>query len=87
MPTAAAALAGTFWRLGLAIGAGVLTGALLVAAYIHLAIGAGFVARGQSRRQPHAVGGGTMALVGTFLGFLNLFISALAVVYYLSTAG
>jgi hypothetical protein len=39
-------LAGTLWRLALALAAGVATGALLVAGYIHLAIGTEFVFEG-----------------------------------------
>ena len=51
------------------------------------AIVAGLVARGQAQRKPNAVGGRGMALVGILLGVLNLFLSVLGVVYYLSTAG
>ena len=51
------------------------------------AIVAGLVARGQAQRKPNAVGGRGMALVGILLGVLNLFLSVVGVVYYLSTAG
>ncbi|HYQ16080.1 MAG TPA: DUF4190 domain-containing protein [Polyangiaceae bacterium] len=48
------------------------------------AIASGLVARGQAQRKPHAVGGAGMALTGILLGVLNLFLSVLGVVYYLS---
>lgn len=50
------------------------------------AIVAGLVARGQSQRKPQAVGGRGMALAGILLGILNLFLSAGALVYYLTVA-
>ena len=49
------------------------------------AIVAGLVARGQSQRKPHQVGGRGMALAGILLGVLNLFLSAGGLVYYLSS--
>jgi hypothetical protein len=51
------------------------------------AIASGIVARGQAHRKPHAVGGQGMALAGILLGVLNLFVTALGVVYYLSRGG
>jgi hypothetical protein len=51
------------------------------------AIGAGLVARGQAQRKPHAVGGQGMALFGILLGVLNLFLTAGALLYFLSQGG
>ena len=51
------------------------------------AIVAGLVARGQAQRRPTVVGGGSMAGVGIALGVLNLLLSALGLVYYLTVAG
>jgi hypothetical protein len=51
------------------------------------ALVAGLVARGQAQRKPNAVGGRGMALIGILLGVLNLCLSVVGVVYYLSTAG
>jgi hypothetical protein len=51
------------------------------------AIGAGLVARGQAQRKPAVVGGRTMALIGILLGVLNLMLSAVGVLYYLSQGG
>jgi len=48
------------------------------------AIVVGLVARGQSRRSPESVGGQGMAAAGIALGVLNLFLSAGAVIYYLT---
>jgi hypothetical protein len=50
------------------------------------AIVAGLVARGQVQRRPAVVGGAGMAAVGIGLGFLNLVVSVLFLVYYLTTA-
>jgi hypothetical protein len=50
------------------------------------AIVAGLVARGQAQRKPQAVGGRGMALAGILLGLLNLFLSAGALVYWLTVA-
>jgi Domain of unknown function (DUF4190) len=50
------------------------------------AIASGLIARGQAQRKPNAVGGQGMALIGILLGVLNLFLSVLGLVYYLSTA-
>jgi hypothetical protein len=50
------------------------------------AIIAGVVARGQVKRRPALLGGAGMAAAGIALGVLNLVISSLALVYYLSTA-
>lgn len=49
------------------------------------AIVAGLVARGQAQRRPAHVGGAGMALAGILLGVLNLFLSVIGIVYYLST--
>jgi hypothetical protein len=49
------------------------------------AIVAGLVARGQAQRRPAQVGGAGMALIGILLGVLNLFLSVIGIVYYLST--
>lgn len=49
------------------------------------AIVAGIVARGQAQRRAAQVGGAGMALVGILLGVLNLFLSVIGLVYYLST--
>jgi hypothetical protein len=49
------------------------------------AIVAGLVARGQAQRRPAHVGGAGMALIGILLGVLNLLLSVIGVVYYLST--
>lgn len=51
------------------------------------AIIAGLVARGQAQRRPTVVGGATMAGAGIALGVLNLLLSAVSVVYYLTVAG
>jgi hypothetical protein len=51
------------------------------------AIGAGLVARGQAQHKPHAVGGRGMALFGILLGVLNLLLSAVGLLYYLSQGG
>ncbi|HYP87922.1 MAG TPA: DUF4190 domain-containing protein [Polyangiaceae bacterium] len=51
------------------------------------AIASGIVARGQAQRKPDAVGGQGMALAGILLGVLNLFVTALGIVYYLSRGG
>lgn len=51
------------------------------------AIGAGVVARSQARNKPHAIGGGGMALLGILLGVLNLLLTAVGIVYYLSQGG
>jgi hypothetical protein len=50
------------------------------------AIVSGLIARGQAQRKPNAVGGHGMALVGILLGVVNLFLSALGLACYLSTA-
>ena len=50
------------------------------------AIVAGLVARGQVSRRPAVVGGGGMAAIGIGLGFLNLLLSVLGIVYYLTVA-
>ncbi len=51
------------------------------------AIVAGLIARGQAQHKPHTVGGRGMALFGILLGVLNLLLSAVGVVYYLSQGG
>src|ERR1041384_2881513 len=48
------------------------------------AIVAGVIARGQVQRKPAAVGGQAMALVGILLGVLNLVVSTVALVWFLS---
>ena len=50
------------------------------------AIVAGLVARGQVQRRPAVVGGAGMAAIGIGLGFLNLLVSVLFVIYYLTAA-
>jgi hypothetical protein len=50
------------------------------------AIVAGLVARGQVQRRPAVVGGAGMAAIGIGLGFLNLVVFALFVIYYLTAA-
>lgn len=50
------------------------------------AIVAGFIARGQAQRKPTQVGGRGMAAFGIALGILNLLLSALGVLYLLSTS-
>jgi hypothetical protein len=50
------------------------------------AIVAGLVARAQAQRRPTVTGGAGMASIGIVLGVLNLIISALGLVYWLSTA-
>jgi hypothetical protein len=50
------------------------------------AIVAGLVARGQAQRRPAVVGGAGMAAIGIGLGFLNLLVSVLFVIYYLTAA-
>jgi hypothetical protein len=49
------------------------------------AVIAGLVARGQTQRKPHQIGGQTMALIGILLGLLNFLVSAALLVYWLST--
>lgn len=50
------------------------------------AIVAGLVARGQAQRRPAVVGGAGMAAIGIGLGILNLLMSFLFVIYYLTAA-
>ncbi len=50
------------------------------------AIVAGVIARGQARLKPTQVGGRGMAATGIALGILNLFLSALGLLYLLFTA-
>jgi hypothetical protein len=50
------------------------------------AIVAGLVARGQAQRRPTVVGGATMAGAGIALGVLNLLLSVLSLIYYLTVA-
>ncbi len=50
------------------------------------AIVAGLVARGQAARRPAVVGGAGMAAIGIGLGFLNLLLSVIGIVYYLTVA-
>jgi hypothetical protein len=50
------------------------------------AIVSGLVARGQAQRKPNAVGGQGMALIGILLGVFNLFLSVIALIFYLSQA-
>lgn len=51
-----------------------------------MAIVAGLVARAQAQRKPSVIGGRGMAAIGIALGVLNLVLSALGLIYYLSTA-
>jgi hypothetical protein len=50
------------------------------------AIVSGLIARGQAQRKPTQVGGRGMAAFGIGLGVLNLCLSALGVLYWLSTS-
>lgn len=50
------------------------------------AIIAGLVARGQAQRRPAVIGGAGMAAIGIGLGFLNLLLSVVGIVYYLTVA-
>jgi hypothetical protein len=50
------------------------------------AIVAGIVARAQVQKRPALVGGAGMAAVGIALGVLNLVLSTVLVIYWLSTA-
>lgn len=51
------------------------------------AIVAGLVARGQAQRKPDVVGGRGMATTGIVLGVLNLCLSVIGLLYWLSTDG
>ena len=47
------------------------------------AIIAGFIAFASARKNPTAVGGGTMGILGMVLGFVNLGLTALGLLYFL----